>query len=106
MTKEYNDTEFCEHCKKDTMHLIYESGHERDSSNDWRQCLTCHWTWNGFDNKYHQQYPDFEADDIPVVRSNIKDGFWGNNSTGYHEDKANEQDDKQKIIHRKTYHST
>ena len=32
---------FCDLCDKDTMHKVYETGHERDSSNDWSECLEC-----------------------------------------------------------------
>lgn len=50
---EYRDECFCDHCEKDTDHLCYCSGHERDSSGDWRQCLVCNYRYSGFDGKYH-----------------------------------------------------
>ncbi len=31
----------CERCGRDTKHEVYESGHERDSSSCWQQCLEC-----------------------------------------------------------------
>ncbi len=36
---------FCDHCGKNTPHLIENAGHERDSSWDREECLVCHW-WN------------------------------------------------------------
>jgi len=40
----YLDNEvYCEKCDKDTMHEIYDAGHERDSSNDHSYCLVCGW---------------------------------------------------------------
>lgn len=44
--KEYKDEYFCEHCGKDTMHLVKSYEHERDSSGDLFECLVCHY-WRG-----------------------------------------------------------
>lgn len=43
----YQDEMWCDHCDKDTQHKVIDSGHERDSSGDWRECLECHWTKTG-----------------------------------------------------------
>lgn len=47
------DTRYCHHCDTDTLQLVVDSNHERDSSGDWRECLTCHWWYSGFDGRYH-----------------------------------------------------
>lgn len=41
MNDTYHDTRFCTHCDAETDHLCRDSGHERDSSRDWQQCLVC-----------------------------------------------------------------
>jgi hypothetical protein len=51
--KYYEEECFCEHCQKDTMHLVFETGHERDSSGDWRECLECKWTCSGLTDRYN-----------------------------------------------------
>ena len=57
--KTYIDEYFCDHCDKDTLHKILESGHERDSSNDYFECLECGWSKSG-----HGEYePPVEDDD-------------------------------------------
>lgn len=43
---------FCENCKADTLHFVIDSDHERDSSGDYRKCLTCHWTYTGLEGEY------------------------------------------------------
>ena len=39
----YVDKRYCGHCNNDTMQECRDSGHERDSSNDYQECLACHW---------------------------------------------------------------
>jgi len=51
--KVYEDERWCHNCNDDTPHKVVEYGHERDLSNDSKECLVCHWTWYGFDGKYH-----------------------------------------------------
>jgi hypothetical protein len=44
MSKEpryFNEERYCQHCKKDTWHQCFESGHERDSSSDVQTCTEC-----------------------------------------------------------------
>ena len=60
--RQYHDTEFCDHCDKDTRHIVYDSQHERDSSNDWRKCLACNWRWSGLDGEYHAP---IESESLP-----------------------------------------
>ena len=38
---EDKERRYCDICDKDTLQLIKDSGHERDSSNDYHECLTC-----------------------------------------------------------------
>lgn len=38
---EYLDTAFCLVCEQETEHIFRDSGHERDSSGDFRQCKKC-----------------------------------------------------------------
>lgn len=45
MSKYYKDYGDCPYCQVETECLCFDSGHERDSSNDWRQCLNCG-SWN------------------------------------------------------------
>lgn len=42
-SREYEDACWCDNCHNSTPHLVHDSGHERDSSNDWRKCLACNW---------------------------------------------------------------
>lgn len=45
--REYHDTFHCENCDADTLHHVYEDGHERDSSNHIRTCVVCKWYRTG-----------------------------------------------------------
>lgn len=47
----YEDERFCEHCNAYTMHRCCDSGHERDSSNDYKECLICHWYRSGWSDQ-------------------------------------------------------
>lgn len=40
---DYTDEAFCDHCGRDTEQLFHDGGHERDSSNDYQECLVCRW---------------------------------------------------------------
>jgi hypothetical protein len=57
--KKYKDEKFCEHCGKDTLHLIHDTEHERDSSRDYFECLVCRWWGFGILGKYN---PPTEVD--------------------------------------------
>jgi hypothetical protein len=48
----YVDTRFCDHCDDDTWHRCSDSGHERDSSWDYQECLKCKWYKFGLSAKY------------------------------------------------------
>jgi hypothetical protein len=50
--KTYEDVEWCGHCEKDTKQTIHDSGHERDSSNDWRICHECLWHYSGWSGEW------------------------------------------------------
>lgn len=39
---------YCEHCDKDTKQKVYESGHERDASQDSYECLEGGYIRHGF----------------------------------------------------------
>lgn len=49
---EYTDEGFCDHCDKYTPHRYHDSGHERDSSHDWRECTVCKWICYGLSGEY------------------------------------------------------
>lgn len=49
---EYIDELYCDNCDKDTTQKIYESGHERDSSQDMFVCLECGFTCYGLTGEY------------------------------------------------------
>lgn len=40
---DFIDDCFCDRCAEYTSHHVYDDGHERDSSNNWRECLECGW---------------------------------------------------------------
>lgn len=46
------DELYCDNCKKDTMQYVFESGHERDSSNDRFECMDCRFIKHGLTGKY------------------------------------------------------
>jgi transcriptional regulator NrdR family protein len=50
--KTYIDEGYCPNCDKDTQQRYVDSEHERDSSQDRRECLVCHWTYSGFTGKW------------------------------------------------------
>lgn len=50
--QEYQGVSWCDNCDEEAKHIFHDSGHERDSSGDWRQCLKCRWTWLGLTGKY------------------------------------------------------
>lgn len=41
LDSEYTDTALCPVCEKETLQLFRDSGHERDSSQDFRECSEC-----------------------------------------------------------------
>lgn len=42
-SNEYLDEDYCPNCNKNTRVAFYSAGHERDSSQDFRQCTVCRW---------------------------------------------------------------
>jgi hypothetical protein len=50
--EEVKDPWHCKHCDAETIHLCRYSGHERDSSRDWRKCLVCEWECFGITGEY------------------------------------------------------
>ena len=58
MNEWYEDECFCDHCNADTRHKFKDSDHERDSSGNYRECLTCGWWRTGMDDTY---YPPLEV---------------------------------------------
>jgi hypothetical protein len=54
----YEDIRHCDHCDKDTPHTCKDDTHERDSSQDYQQCLTCKWWMMGFTRKYNPPFGD------------------------------------------------
>jgi hypothetical protein len=55
----YNDERYCHNCRKYVPHLCYDSGHERDSSQNSQECKVCKWWASGMDDKYYppNQFP-------------------------------------------------
>jgi hypothetical protein len=51
---------WCTHCGKETSHLCRPSGHERDSSQDYEECLECRWYGYGIDGYKKQPPLNFE----------------------------------------------
>jgi hypothetical protein len=61
----YDEIRPCSHCNLDTLHQCYDSGHERDSSDDWARCTVCNWRRGGHDDE-HQ--PSVDTDHLlPVM---------------------------------------
>lgn len=52
MSKTYEDELYCDHCEEDTIQEVFDSEHERDSSNDWRICKKCRWRYSGWSGKW------------------------------------------------------
>jgi hypothetical protein len=44
----YYDKRYCPNCKRDTLQQCRDSDHERDSSNDFQECLYCGWERSGY----------------------------------------------------------
>lgn len=38
---DYEEMHYCSDCHRNTLHLHHCNGHERDSSEDYKICLTC-----------------------------------------------------------------
>lgn len=49
----YIDERHCDHCDKETPHRCKDSTHERDSSDDYQECLVCKWWMMGYSRKYN-----------------------------------------------------
>jgi len=50
--KTYEIESHCPHCDADTLQLFTDSEHERDSSYDRQECLTCHWWKIGLSDEW------------------------------------------------------
>jgi hypothetical protein len=44
----YKDERYCKNCDEFTLHKCIDGVHERDSSDDYQQCLICGWHKYGF----------------------------------------------------------
>lgn len=54
----YLDERLCKHCDTDTKHRCKDSGHERDSSGDYQECLVCKWWMTGYSYEYNPPMGD------------------------------------------------
>ena len=54
----YLDECYCDNCKKYTQHDCKDSGHERDSSGDYQECLECNWYSFGMSGEYNPPLKD------------------------------------------------
>ena len=71
---------YCDNCKKQTQQVCEDSGHERDSSGDWRICRVCLWRYSGYDGEYSEPYDDYERSvvvDFDRRQELEKDSFVG-----------------------------
>lgn len=50
----YKNEMFCDHCDEETIQIVYSSGHERDSSQDWQVCTKCGWRLNGISGEWNE----------------------------------------------------
>lgn len=48
----YQDFANCPFCNRETRQEFYDSGHERDGSNDWQKCLECGAMKYGFSDEW------------------------------------------------------
>lgn len=48
----WEDTAHCDHCGYETLHGYYVSNHERDSSQNYRECRTCRWVLHDHGSSY------------------------------------------------------
>lgn len=51
--KTYQDQFDCPACGKETLHDVTDGEHERDMSNDRRECTVCHFYWSGLTDRYY-----------------------------------------------------
>ncbi len=54
--KTYDDELFCDHCQRDTEHIVRDTGHERDSSQDQYTCTACKWYRYGLSGDYNSPF--------------------------------------------------
>jgi hypothetical protein len=59
MKENYTDERYCEHCDLETNHNCRDGEHERDSSDDFEECLKCGWWKNGI---LSHKVPPFDMD--------------------------------------------
>ena len=50
----YRDERYCDNCRKDTLQIVSDSTHERDSSGDYAVCLECHRNYRGLHGKWRE----------------------------------------------------
>lgn len=63
-TECYDDVRYCGHCDQDTPQRCRDDDHERDSSNDYQECVICGWWLTGLRREWsppHKLEP--EGDD-------------------------------------------
>jgi hypothetical protein len=48
---------YCGNCDEWTLQHVWDSGHERDGSNDWQECSVCHWIYSGFTARWLSPSP-------------------------------------------------
>lgn len=88
----YEDERFCDHCDRYTQHRCKDSGHERDSSWNYQECLMCHWYKYGINDEYQPPNPSenymiakslnqyneaWKHCHEPLPRKSLWDWFWG-----------------------------
>lgn len=59
MSKEEIYERYCDHCEADTQQRCIDSGHERDSSGDYQECLVCGWHRWGFGDWQPPEIPPY-----------------------------------------------
>ena len=68
----YTDELFCDHCQRDTEHIVQDDDHERDSSNYIETCTVCRWYRSGYDGKYHAplfEYTESQSSTIHPIQN-------------------------------------
>lgn len=65
MEQKYNDFSDCPICNRETLHEYYSTGHERDSSGDYRRCKVC----NSIDMGLTGYYWENATDMVEIVEN-------------------------------------
>jgi rubredoxin len=58
MGEMFHYTLYCPNCRKQTLQHLWESGHDRDASGDWRECSVCHWRYSGLTGRWEAARED------------------------------------------------